>query len=110
MQNRRARKTTTSLRLSPSLLDEVDRLVARTRMRSRTEFIERAVEAYAEEVREAKVIVVKPWSLKKAKSAILDYLKGHPGTYVSDIAEALQMDLDVAFRAVDALAREGKIE
>ena len=78
-------------------------------MRSRTEFIERALEAYVEDIKEAKVVFVKPWTEAKARAAVLRYLKGRPATYVSDIAEALGMDLDLAFRVVDSLMKEGQV-
>src|SRR6266699_351282 len=76
MQSPTARKPTISLRLPRPLLDEIDELVRRTRMRSRTEFLERAVESYVDELREARVVVVKSWTDGKARNAILRYLKG----------------------------------
>jgi len=91
------------------LLEEIDQLVRRTKMRSRTEFVERAVENYANEIRESHVVVVKEWTEAKARTAILRYLKGRPATYVTDIAEALGMDLDLAFRLVGSLSEEGKV-
>lgn len=109
MQSTEGRKPTVSLRLPRPLLDEIDELVRRTRMRSRTEFVERAVEAYVDELREARIVVVKSWSEAKARAAILQYLKGRRATYVTDIAEALGMDLDLAFRIVRSLAKEGKV-
>jgi len=78
-------------------------------MRSRTEFVERAVETYVDEIREARVVVVKEWTEAKAHAAVFRFLKGRPATYVTDIAEALGMELDLAFRVVGALAKEGKI-
>ncbi len=62
-----------------------------------------------EDLREAKVIVVRPWTMAKGRAAVLKYLKGRPATLVSDIAEVLGMDLDLAFRVVDSLAREGRV-
>lgn len=109
MQPTRTSKPTISLRLSGALLEEIDGLVKRTRMRSRTEFIERAIEDYANELKESRIVVVKPWTPAKARAAILRYLKGRPATYVTDIAEALGMDLDLAFRVAGSLAREGKV-
>lgn len=97
------------MRLPRPLLEEIDELVRRTRMRSRTEFVERAVETYAEELREARVVVVKDWTETRARTAILRYLKGRPATYVTDIAEALGMELDLAFRVVGSLGKEGKV-
>ncbi len=109
MQSATARKPTISLRLPRPLLDEIDELVRRTRMRSRTEFLERAVESYVDELREARVVVVKSWTDGKARNAILRYLKGRRATYVTDVAEALGMDLDLAFRVVGSLAKEGRV-
>lgn len=109
MQSLRGSKPTISLRLPRTLLEEIDGLVRRTRMRSRTEFIERAVETYVDELREARVVVVRPWTPAKARTAIMRYLKGRRSTYVTDIAEALGMDLDLAFRIVGTLAQEGKV-
>ena len=78
-------------------------------MHSRTEFVERAVETYVDELREARIVIVKEWTESKARAAILRYLKGRRATYVTDIAEALGMDLDLAFRIVGSLAKEGKV-
>ena len=78
-------------------------------MRSRTEFVERAVETYVDELREARVVVVTDWTETKARAAIRRYLKGRRATYVTDIAEALGMDLDLAFQVVGSLAKDGKI-
>ncbi len=78
-------------------------------MRSRTEFVERAVETYVGELREARIVIVKDWSEANARAAIFRYLKGRRATYVTDIAEALGMDLDLAFRVVGSLAKAGKV-
>lgn len=109
MQSRNARKPTISLRLPRPLLEKIDDLVRRTRMRSRTEFVERALGAYVDELREAHVVVVKEWKAIEARQAMLRYLKGRKATYVTDIAEALGMDLDLAFQVARSLAKEGKI-
>ncbi len=109
MQSEAARKPTISLRLPRPLLEEIDELVRRTRMRSRTEFLERAVETYVDELREARVVVVKPWTTGKARTAILRYLKGRRASYVTDVAEALGMDLELAFQVVRSLVKEGKV-
>ncbi len=109
MQPKEKSKPTISLRLPRRVLEEIDGLVRRTRMRSRTEFIERAVETYVDELREARIVVAKPWTDKSARVAILRYLKGRPATYVTDIAEALGMDFELAFRVVSSLSKEGKV-
>lgn len=110
MQATRTRKPTISLRLKDDLLRKVDEIVRRARMKSRTEFIERAIEAYAEELREAKIVYVRPWSRKRAKGALLKFVRAHPGAYVSDVAEALGMDFELAFSIVDELRGEDRVE
>lgn len=109
MQPPRRSKPTISLRLSAPLLEEIDGLVRRTRMRSRTEFIERAIATFVDELKESRIVVVRPWTQAKARAAILRYLKGRQATYVTDIAEALGMDLDLAFQVAASLAKEGKV-
>ena len=109
MQSSEDRKPTISLRLPRRLIEEIDELVRSTKMHSRTEFVERAVETYVDELREARIVIVKEWTESKARDAILRYLKGRRATYVTDIAEALGMDLDLAFRIVGSLAKEGKV-
>lgn len=109
MQSRKTGKPTISLRLPRPLLEEIDDLVRRTRMRSRTELVERAVESYVDELREARVILVREWKPAEARRAMLRYLKGRRATFVTDIAEALGMDLDLAFQVAASLAKEGKV-
>lgn len=110
MERSHTRKPTISLRLSTDRLSAIDGLVARTGMRSRTEFIERALDAYVQEIREAKVIAVRPWTEKGARAAVVRFLKKRPSAYVSEIAESLGMDFDLAFRVVDSLMEEGTLD
>lgn len=109
MQSKGKRKPTISLRLPTELLLQVDELVGRTGMRSRTELIERAVEAYVTELKEAKIVRVQQYTEGEARAAILRYLEDRPGTYVSDLAEDLAMDVELAFRVVASLAEEGEV-
>jgi len=109
MQSKHERKRTISLRVPPGVLGEIDDLVPRMGLKSRTEFIERAVAAYVQELKEAKVIVVRPWTPAKARAAILRYLGKKPSAYVSEIAEVLGMDFEMAFRVVGALMEVGDV-
>jgi len=110
MQVKTMRKPTISLRLPPDLLREVDDLVSRSGMRSRTDFVQKAVEAYAEDLRNTKVVVLRPWTEAKARTAVMKFLRGRSSARVSEIVEALGMEPDLAFRTVESLAKEGKIE
>ncbi len=110
MQRTHKRKPTISLRLPSNRLSEIDALVARTGLRSRTEFIERALDAYVQEIREAKVIALRPWTEKKARAAVVRFLRKRPSAYVSEIAETLGMDFDLVFRVVDSLMEGGTLD
>src|SRR5213596_2442233 len=110
MQNRTVRKPTISLRLPPKLLSEVDDLVGRAHMKSRTEFLERAIEAYVQDLRESKVVVVRNWTEAKARGAIVKYLRRKPSAFVSEICEALGIDFELAFRVVRRLMEDGIVD
>ena len=43
-------------------------------------------------------------------AVILEYLKKHPGSWTSDIAVGLGIDVDVVIEALEELRREGKVE
>src|SRR2546425_6665025 len=110
MQRRRLTKPTTSIRLSAEQVRQVDEVVRRTGMKSRTELIERAIERFIGDLKESKVLVLREWTLTTAKAAVLRYLKNRPSAHISDIIEALGMEPDLAFRTVDALLKEGGID
>jgi len=110
MQRERLTKPTTSIRISTDQLRDIDELVRRTGMRSRTEFIERAIGQYIEDLKESKVLLLREWTPTKAKAAVLKYLRNRPSAHVSDIIEALGMEPDLAFRTVDTLLREGAVD
>ena len=48
--------------------------------------------------------------VQHAKQRVLDYLKERKQAYPSDIAEALDLDIDMVFVAAKKLLREGRIE
>src|SRR5436309_15189398 len=103
MQNRTVRKPTISLRLPPKLLSEVDDLAGRAHMKSRTEILARAIEAYVQDLRESKVVVVRNWTEAKARGAIVTYLRRKPSAFMSGICEAMGTDVEPASRVVRRL-------
>ena len=109
MQGKRLRKPTISLRLSKGQIERIDEWVRRTGLKTRTALIEHAVERYLDELAEAKVVALRPWSEVKAKTAILRFLKAKPSAYVSEIIEALGMEPELAFRVVDSLLAGGAV-
>lgn len=58
----------------------------------------------------AKVVYVREFSRKEAKQRITDYLKTRPSAYVSDIADGLGMDIELAFSVAKELMEKGKVD
>ena len=59
------------------------------------------------------IIVIRDIPFEQAKKEIAEYcanLKGEEIIYPSDIVNILKLDLEQAFKAVDELIKEGKIE
>jgi len=61
-------------------------------------------------MRNTRVVVPRPWTEAKAKTAVTKFLRGRSSARVSEIVEALGMEPGLAFRTVESLAKEGKIE
>jgi predicted transcriptional regulator len=56
-----------------------------------------------------KVVELKKIPVDEAKHKILEYLREHPGSWTSDIAVGLGIDVDVVIEALEELRREGKV-
>lgn len=91
------------------VVKKIDAARARLGYRSRNEVIRESVKRFLEEIVEAKVIRMRSLSLKRAKVEILAYLEEHNSAYVSELAEALGLDINLAFKAVAELEREGAV-
>jgi predicted ArsR family transcriptional regulator len=57
-----------------------------------------------------KAVKLKKIPVSEAKRKILEYLKEHPGSWTSDIAVGLGIDVDVVIKALEELRREGKVK
>jgi len=93
--------------LTEEEVKRLDDVRARLGLRSRSEVIRESVRRFLDEVEETKVVRVRKLTLEQAKREILDYLRHHNSAYVSEIAEARGIDIDLAFRAAKALEEEG---
>lgn len=74
-----------------------------------SEFIREAVREKLAKIGEMKIVVVKKTTKEKAKKEIVSYFKGHPGAYVSEAADALGIDVVLAFETVNELVEEDKL-
>lgn len=103
------KRATIPVSMPVEVVKRMDAARARLGYRSRNEIIRESIKRFLEEIEEAKVIRVRDLSLRQAEEEILAYLKQHNSAYVSELAEALGLDIDLAFKAVAELERKGVV-
>lgn len=103
------KRVTIPVSMPAEVVEKVDAARARLGYRSRNEVIRESVKRFLEEIEEAKVIRIRNLGLRQAKEEILAYLEKHNSVYVSELAEALGLDINLAFKAVAELEREGAV-
>lgn len=104
-----AERATIPVSMPVDVVERIDRARAKLGYRSRNEVIRESVRRFLEEIEEMKVIKVRDISLRQAKKEILAFLKQRNSAYVSDIAEALGIEIRLAFKAAEELEREGVV-
>jgi len=95
--------------LPVSVVKKIEKLRGRLGYRSRNDVIREAIRRFIEEMEEAKVLYVRDVTLEQAKREIVEYLKRHGSAYVSEMAESLGVNIELAFEAVDELEKEGVV-
>lgn len=103
------KRATIPVSMPVDVIKRVDKMRAKLGYRSRNEVIRESVRHFLEEIEEMKVIRIRNISLKQAKKEILAYLKQRNSAYVGDIADTLGIDVQLAFKAVEELQREGEV-
>jgi len=99
------------IRIPKRLAKNLDKIVLSLGYKSRNQVIREALEQYVNNVMQAKVIEVKDHTVDEAAKKIDEFLSNNPGThYVSEIAEALGLELNVAFKATKKIMDEGIAE
>jgi metal-responsive CopG/Arc/MetJ family transcriptional regulator len=99
------------IRVPAELAARLDRAVSRLHYTSRNEFIREAIEQHVNDRLESKMIEVRDVSVKDATKMIDRYLAKNPGAhYVSELAEELGLELDVAFKAAKMLEAQGMVK
>jgi len=101
------KRATIPVSLPIYIVEKIEELRAKLGYRSRNEFIREAIKRFIEEMKETKVIYVRDITLEQAKKEILEHLRRHGSAYVSEIAEDLGIEIEMAFRAVEELEKEG---
>jgi len=104
-----AKRATVPVSLPISVVKKLEELRARLGHRSRNDVIREAIKRFIEEMEEAKVLYVRNVTVEQAKEEIVEYLKRHSSAYVSEIAERLGVNIELAFKAVEELEKEGVV-
>ena len=104
-----AKRATVPVSLPINVVEKLEELRARLGHRSRNDVIREAIKRFIEEIEEAKILYVKNLTVEQAKEEIVEYLKSHSSAYVSEIAERLGVNIEVAFKAVEELEKEGVV-
>jgi predicted DNA-binding protein len=99
------------VRIPRKLAKDLDKVAASLGYKSRNQAIREALEQYVNGLMQAKAIEVRDYSVDEATKKIDAFLSDNPGAhYVSEIAEALGLELNVAFKATRKLMAEGIAE
>ncbi len=96
-----------STRLTPHELRSIDTLVSSGFFLSRSDFVRSAIRGKLNAVR---VEEIRDIPKAQAQKEILDYLDKHPGSYPSDIAAELGLDLALVMEIAQNLLMRKKVE
>lgn len=103
------KRATVPVSLPMSVVEKLEGLRARLGYRSRNAVIREAVGRFIEEMEEAKVLYVRDVTVEEAKGEIVEYLKRHGSAYVSEMAESLGVNIELAFKVVEELEKKGVV-
>jgi len=103
------KRATVPVSLPMVVVEKIERLRARLGYRSRNDVIREAIRRFIEDLEATKVVFVKELSLEQAKKEIVEHLGRHGSAYVSEVAEDLGIGIELAFKAVEELEKEGVV-
>ena len=103
------KRATVPVSLPMVVVEKIEKLRARLGYRSRNDVIREAIRRFIEDIEKTKVVYVREISLEQAKKEIVEHLRHHGSAYVSEIAEDLGIAIELAFKAVEELEKEGVV-
>jgi len=103
------KRTTVPVSLPSAVVRKIEKLRARLGYRSRNDVIREAIRRFIEDMEETKIVYVREMTFEQAKKEIAEYLRHHGSAYVSDMAEDLGIDTELAFKAAEELEKEGVV-
>jgi metal-responsive CopG/Arc/MetJ family transcriptional regulator len=106
----RAKEQIIPIRFGRNEINKIDKIVEKSGVRSRSEFIREAVRHYLDTVSEMKVITIRKIGKEQAKREILEFIKYKKEAETFEIANALRLDMDLTVRALKELWEEGRVK
>ena len=98
------------VRMQRNVAEKLDLLVERLHAKSRNEIIRNAINEYTEQLMNTKIIEMRDVSVDEAVKLIDKHISKHPGKhYVSEVSEALGIELNTAFKATQKLIESGSV-
>ena len=96
-----------AVRLTRQDIRTIDQLVASGFFLNRSDFLRSAAR---DKLQQVEVLDLRQVSRKQAQKEILDHLRRRPGTYPSDIAHELRLDLRLVMEVCRELLDDGDVE
>jgi len=103
------KRMTVPVSLPPAVVEKIEKLRVRLGCRSRNDVIRQAIKRFIKDMEETKIVYVREITFEQAKKEIAECLRRHGSAHVSEIAEDLGIDLELAFKAAEELEKEGVV-
>jgi len=97
---------TIGTKLAKKEYEEISELVNDGIFLSGSDFVR---EAIREKLKRIKVIKIRDIDYETAKKEVLGYYKSYKESYISEVAENLELDLELTAQIVQELIKEGKL-
>ncbi|MCL2115500.1 MAG: ribbon-helix-helix domain-containing protein [Methanobrevibacter sp.] len=98
---------TLSTKLTPNEVQEIDNLVNAGLYLNSSDFLREAVR---ERLKAIKIIKLRDIDYDTAKKEILGYYKKYNKAFMSDVADDLELDIELVVNITDELIKEGRIK
>jgi len=96
-----------STKLTPVEQEEINKIIAAGFFLNTSDFIRQAIR---DKIKEYKIINIRNIPKEQAKEEIKEYYKTNDKAYVSEVAEDLELELELVFEITDELEKENQLE
>jgi Arc/MetJ-type ribon-helix-helix transcriptional regulator len=94
-------------KLTPIEYQEINDLVNAGLFLDRSNFLREAIK---DKLKSIKVIKLREVDYETAKKEVLGYYQSYNGVYMSEVAENLELDIELVINITNELIREGRVE